>query len=214
MNKTIVISNVKGGSGKSTLCMSLAAYAESIGKSVIVVDGDATGVTKFWADRRASDNVKVYHLPSNLDISHELDKIRKKNSDSLILVDCGGFDNIAMRSAVGCEATDLVVITSKCSTIDLFVARPFLMETVEFLKDKATRIVGCFMENDALPSKAKKILEAKEAMQGFGVTPINNFTVKRDAYRDHFLHGGDALVDPKAKAEIQKIFEELLEVMA
>ena len=40
MAKIIVISNGKGGTGKSTLCMQFANYLTSIGKAVAVLDAD------------------------------------------------------------------------------------------------------------------------------------------------------------------------------
>ncbi|HIF9315441.1 TPA: AAA family ATPase [Photobacterium damselae] len=213
MNKLVVVCNAKGGSGKSTLCISLSAYAESVNQRVILVDGDPTGVSKWWCERRGSDNVTAIHLPSDKDISFELAKIKKKNQDALIIVDCGGFDNIAMRTAVAADVTDLVVITTKCSPIDLLVARPFIVEALNYLGERAGKVVGVMMESDALPSMTPKILEAKAALSGFGVTVLNNFTVKRDAYRNSFLKGGDALKDPKAKAEISAIYNEIMQKM-
>ncbi|MEZ8363226.1 hypothetical protein AB6C40_23435 [Vibrio splendidus] len=91
--------------------------------------------------------------------------------------------------------------------------RPFVIEAANHLSGSDTTIVGCFMENDALPSKASKILEAKKAMSGFGIKVLDNYTVKRDAYRDNYLKGGDALSDPKARKELEAIYNEIKEVL-
>ena len=49
MSKVIGIMSFKGGVGKSVSAINLAAGLHSLGKSVIVVDGNFSFLSAFWA---------------------------------------------------------------------------------------------------------------------------------------------------------------------
>ncbi|MGF1871992.1 ParA family protein [Photobacterium indicum] len=204
MNKLIVVGNTKGGCGKSTLVMSLAAEAAVRNQNVIIVDADPTSVLKFWCSVRGLECV---HIASTLNISDILSDLKLNNPDAIILVDTGGFDSKAARSAITAKCTDIVIFPVKTSPVDLFVTRLFLKEALPYLKH--VKSVGVIMEADHLQSSTPEILAAKDLLRKFGVTPLNFFTVKRKEYRKNFMKGGDHLVNEKAKLEVAAIYDEL-----
>ena len=214
MNKLIVIGTVKGGAGKTTLLTHLAALAERKGQQVLIVDCDPTGASKIWCGLRKSKNIDVLHYGADKDLSRQLEILRDQYQDRLILVDCGGFDSRAMRTSVTSSVTDMVIIPSKTSALDLVVARPFILETVKALSGKRAVLRGCMSEADARPNMAGKILAAKGVFEQFGVTTLDCFVYRREAYKDYFLQGGDALShDKKALNDIELIWNEIKELL-
>lgn len=55
MSLTIAVTNLKGGAGKSTLSVNLAACLHHAGHQVLIVDSDSQGTCRNWASRAADD---------------------------------------------------------------------------------------------------------------------------------------------------------------
>ena len=93
MAKIIVISNSKGGTGKSTLCMQFANYLVSQGKKVIILDCDEGQSVmelrqiELRQDPGATLPWEVYNATSN---SRSFVERAKAMEDVYILVDCPG----------------------------------------------------------------------------------------------------------------------------
>lgn len=63
MGKIIAVANQKGGVGKSTTVVNVAAYLGSRGKKVLCIDSDPQGnATTGFGIRKKSANVNTYHL--------------------------------------------------------------------------------------------------------------------------------------------------------
>ena len=214
MNQVIVIANKKGGSGKSTLFQNLIALLLEKGKSVLAIDIDPTGISTFWSKQRAEkfneSNFTYKNYPSTTSIERELTIIKDKKEFDYIIIDSAGFDSIAMRSAIMSEP-NLLLIPSKSTQLDLFVSRSFISEVNNYLNsvNSKTIIRTVLMECDALPSQATIIIDCKEALKKFGASSLNNFTVRRNAYKFGFLTGDSALHDKKARYEISGILNEI-----
>lgn len=93
MAKIIVISNSKGGTGKSTLCMQFANYLASQGKKVIILDCDEGQSVmelrqiELRQDPGATLPWEVYNATSN---SRSFVERARTMDDVYILVDCPG----------------------------------------------------------------------------------------------------------------------------
>ncbi|MCD9492595.1 AAA family ATPase [Photobacterium phosphoreum] len=204
MNKLIVVGNTKGGCGKSTLVMSLAAEASRRDNKVVIVDADPTSVLKYWCSVRG---VECIHVASTLNISSLLIELKTKHQTALIIVDTGGFDSKAARSAITAKCVDIVIFPVKTSPLDLFVTRQFLKEALPYLNH--VKPLGVIMEADHLQNATGDILAAKDLLRNFGVEPLKNFTIKRKVYRENFMKGGDHLKNEKARNEVAAIYDEL-----
>ena len=96
MAKIIVISNSKGGTGKSTLCMQFANYLVAQGKSVAVLDcdeGQSVMELRQMELRQSQDATlpwEVYNATSN---SRSFVERARAMKDVYILVDCPGSQN-------------------------------------------------------------------------------------------------------------------------
>lgn len=93
MAKIIVISNSKGGTGKSTLCMQFANYLVAQGKKVVVLDCDEGQSVMEFRQMEVRQNQsaelpwEVYNATSN---SHSFVERTRAMGDVYILVDCPG----------------------------------------------------------------------------------------------------------------------------
>ena len=94
MAKIIVISNGKGGTGKSTLCMQFANYLTSIGKSVAVLDADEgqtiVDLREVEVKQRPDTPLpwKVWNAAENAQAF--VDRAKQMGDDTYVLVDCPG----------------------------------------------------------------------------------------------------------------------------
>ena len=89
MAKVIAFSNQKGGVGKTTTCVNLAAYVAKAGKKVLVADmdpqGNASSALGFFERK---DKKSVYEVLVG-DLS-ALDAVKKTECDGLYVITSSG----------------------------------------------------------------------------------------------------------------------------
>lgn len=111
MSTTIVIGNLKGGTGKTNTAMHLAIGATAAGLRVHVIDGDARSQSAYdWAKLANKSGeplpFEVERFPHE-DIDEHIEKLRDQYD--LVLVDSGGSDHDYLEAAV--RAADGVLVT-------------------------------------------------------------------------------------------------------
>lgn len=121
----IMVLNSKGGSGKSTIATSLAAYYANRDEKVALVDCDRQGSSLEWLDRRPADRPKITGVAG-------FDKGFRsvpRNAD-VVIID----------APAGCHGTDLasllrhaetVVMPVLPSTIDISASTKFISDLRE-----------------------------------------------------------------------------------
>ena len=112
----------KGGAGKTTLALNVAAHAVQAGRRVTVLDCDPNCSAVVWADLRAGDAPEVRYCPY-LRLDREIERARVKGSD-LILIDTPmGADG---GPVAGARHAQLVVVPCRQSLFDLTAIRASL----------------------------------------------------------------------------------------
>ncbi|MDQ6995211.1 MAG: ParA family protein, partial [Mariprofundaceae bacterium] len=114
--RVLTLMNQKGGVGKTTLALSLAARWHLAGFSVAVIDCDPQGSSVFWKKQQVENSpllgIKVYAvtLPSKIRSCRNLDV-------DYIILDTPGTDKSTVRAAI--HASDALIIPVQPSAVDV-----------------------------------------------------------------------------------------------
>ena len=128
MAKIIVVSNSKGGTGKSTMCMQFANYLTSMGKKVAVLDADE-GQT--IVDLRISEQKQHPETPLLWKVWNAADNAQafmdraKDMDDTYVIVDCPGSLNKNLLPFF--KAANAIVIPFRYDDV-------VIMRTMKFVK--------------------------------------------------------------------------------
>ena len=104
--KAITFVTQKGGSGKSTLCISLAVAAQERGLSVCILEMDRQATISDWLDHRTVDGPEVAQIDAT-QIDAVMGKLRESSYD-YVFIDTPGVDSTGTLSAI--RAADLCII--------------------------------------------------------------------------------------------------------
>ncbi len=101
VNLVIVVGGTKGGTGKTTLAINLAALHALKGNEVLLVDADRQGSAALWAGWRDDENIEprvpcVQKRGTGLD--REIRQFAAKYG--AVFVDAGGYDSNELRQAM------------------------------------------------------------------------------------------------------------------
>ena len=184
--KVISLINQKGGVGKTTLGLSLAARWHLSGKSVAIIDADPQKSAVFWKGQQSPDSrllgIDVYaaSLPSEIRSSRDL-KV------DYLIVDTPGTDQMMTRSAV--NISDAILIPVQPSSFDVRASAPSVQAALATGKPTAY-VVNRFVHQSQLgrevmtslrKTPARLILKAMGQYQAFsrsageGETPTTMF---------------------------------------
>jgi chromosome partitioning protein len=121
----------KGGTGKSSLAVSLAVAAEEAGLSAAILDLDPQGTASAWFDRRKAATPAVA-ATSAMSLFGRVRDLERAGHD-LVIIDTPGADNsaveVAMREASFC------LIPVRPSIADIEAAKP----TLRYLENREKR---------------------------------------------------------------------------
>ena len=112
MSKIVTFANVKGGSGKSTLCVNIAAMLVKLNRSVCVIDSDPQQSTYDWIINTKDPLLSQVNCRdvSNLEALSEID-------DEFILIDTQG--NLNKELADFLKISSLVLVPCRVSRDDI-----------------------------------------------------------------------------------------------
>jgi chromosome partitioning protein len=108
----IVVSNVKGGVGKTTTAVYLAAVAGQRGRGpVVLVDADPQGSTAEWFDADPFDGVELVEGPSVRTVGKAMNQ-----EDGIVVVDTPPGEGTVVQAALG--RADAVVIPTRAGGVE------------------------------------------------------------------------------------------------
>ncbi len=209
----ILVGGEKGGSGKSCLAQNLAVYFARDKKAIVLmVDCDPQRTTSDWIQARNTDPslpaincIQLYGKIRN-------DLLSLVQHYDYVIVDCGGQDNLALRAAMSVADHVLIPLRPKRRDLKTVLHMEDMLSTCKMVNPK---MLASFVitQCPALPTQAKRILEAKEVCESYGINVLNAVTFNRNIYDDSEEKGSSVVeVDPEGKAaqEIVAIAEEVL----
>ena len=197
--KVIAIVAQKGGTGKTTMAVSLAVAAEHSGYAAAIVDLDPQASAANWSDRRAAETPVVVSTQASR-LAHVLEAAKGKAD--LVLVDTPPRAEQAAISAV--SLADLVVIPCRPAILDLETIRT-TVDLVRYAGDKPIIVVL-----NAVPARGQKGQQATEVLQSMGPDVCPAAFGSRVAFAHAVAAGLSAEeYDPRGKAgtEIRQVYK-------
>ena len=184
----IAIIGQKGGTGKTTVAVGLAAVAAEAGQSVALLDLDPQTNAANWKDRREAENPAV--LPTPLGRLKQALKVCAENEADIVIIDTPGkSDSTAIAAA---KVANVVLVPT--------AAQVFEIETLQSVRElirMADNPLAFVVINEMHPAATNLAEQAKAIVgqaSGMKVCPVH--LCARDIY-------GSAPAEGKAPNEIE-----------
>ena len=195
---TIAIVAQKGGAGKTTLAINLAAAAERAGELALIIDTDPQASACEWATWRKGRSPEVIDsAPPRL--AAKISQAQNQGA-TFIVIDTPPHADLAASKAV--EAADMVLIPCRPSAFDLAAIRT-TGQLVKLLGKPAALVFT------AGPARAPKIYaDATALVESFGINVCPYIIADRAAFR-HASAAGQTVFEfepeGRAAAEITAV---------
>ncbi|MBW8186511.1 AAA family ATPase [Shewanella nanhaiensis] len=211
----ILVGGEKGGAGKSCLAQNVAVHiTRKFQANVLMVDCDPQRTTSDWIQARNEDPelptincIQLYGKIRN-------DLLSQDERFDYVIVDCGGQDNLAMRAAMSVATYVILPLRPKRRDLKTLPHMEDMLSTCKMVNPKMVATI-IMTQCPSLPSQYKRILEAKEVVQSFGLRVLNSVTFSRNIYDDSEEQGASVMeIEPEGKAamEIVAIADEIFAI--
>ena len=207
MASVLVVATSKGGTGKTTIAASLAAYWRSDGKRVAMLDTDPNQAATRWFRKGSSyDNVEAQATSDEHAIIGAVQDLSERAD--IVIVDTAGFGNQSMIYAVG--IADLVLIPVMADEASLFEASK--MKKVIQSASALTRREIAFRTVLNRVKRATVVRHTERQLEALGLNPVDARIGDRAVFQEASYHGSSPQeLAPKATAsmEIRRLAREL-----
>lgn len=196
----IVLGNLKGGVGKTTLAQTLACFLEGEGKRVCLVDADPQGTSRQWAERAAELGravPRVVNLGGAKAMHRELAQMRAEWD--VVVVDCPPRLGAETRAAMA--IADLVLLPVSPGVADLWA----LQDTLVLLEE--ARAFNSGLEVRAVLNRFDTTLMARgiaASLGAVGVEALASRMTARVTFSEAMADGRSVLgYAPESKAAFE-----------
>jgi chromosome partitioning protein len=124
----IVVANLKGGVGKTTTTVYLAAAAAERGHDVLLIDADRQASAAEWLEERPIDGVEVLEAPSERTLTRAMTR-----HEGVAVIDTPPGDERLVRAAI--EGADAIVIPTRAGGVEY----PRVAATLEMIPSRTPR---------------------------------------------------------------------------
>jgi chromosome partitioning protein len=196
--QTLTLLSQKGGSGKTTLAIHLAAEASRRGLRTLLIDLDPQASAARWADRRGDrpPDVSSEH-PGRIEAV--IADAARRGYQLAVLDTAPHADQAALQAA---RIADLVLIPCRPSILDLDAVQATL-DLCHLAKRRALVVIN------AAPVRSRVVADARTAIERLHGTVADAVMHERVALR-HALVAGDVAAeyepDGPAAAEVEALF--------
>lgn len=208
----VTTGSLKGGVGKSTVTVNVAAELCRLGHKVIVVDADPIATTSRWIgdrEERSPDHALVPGIQKRGNLRQTL--LELDSTYAYVLVDVGGYDSPEMRTAA--TTSDQLIVPMKPSPPDLDILPEFVDLINQFHDFNPELLVRGLFTQAPTHATSRKVGDAKSILADYPELPLFDTTLyQRAAYMD-VMPLGRGVVEwnsSKAKAEVQVLVQEMI----
>ncbi|NHO40473.1 ParA family partition ATPase [Acetobacter ghanensis] len=197
---TIAIISQKGGAGKTTLALHLAAAAEATGHTALVIDVDPQATASQWAAwRKDAPPVVIDSAPPRL--AAKIEQAMSQGAE-FIVIDTPPHADSAASAAV--EVADLVLIPCRPSAFDLAAIKT----TASLIKMRGKPAFVVFTAGS--PTAPRMYEEATQLVESYGLNACPHIIADRAVFRHAAAEGKTAMeIESKGKAadEVRRLYK-------
>ena len=203
--KTIALVTQKGGTGKSSIAVSLAVAAAEAGQSSYVLDLDPQGTSKNWFERREAETPQVAAIDAN-QVERALSALRQQGL-GLVIIDTAGVD--APATILAMQAADLCLIPARPSIADIEATRATVASLTKLGKPFA------FVLNQCPAGRSIRTSDAYRVLSLGGVVASTTLATRTDHIDALATGQGVTERDPhgKAASEVRELLQWLMNKM-
>lgn len=197
---TIAIISQKGGAGKTTIAVHLAAAAELAGHAALVIDTDQQATASQWGAWRKDRPPEVIDSPPPR-LRAKVDQARAQGAE-FIVIDTPPHADSAATAAM--EIADLILIPCRPSAFDLAAIQTTARLVLMFRKPAFVVFTA------GSPNAPRLYVDAAEAAEGFGLATSPHHISDRAAFRHATAEGRTVMeLEPNGRAadEINQLYK-------
>jgi chromosome partitioning protein len=196
----IAVISQKGGAGKTTIAVHLAAAAELAGHPSLIIDTDPQATASQWAAWRKDQPPEVIDSPPPR-LAAKIEQAQQQGA-SFIVIDTPPHADSAASAAM--QIADLILIPCRPSAFDLAAIQTTARLVTMFRKPAYVVFTA------GSPNAPRLYIDAAEAAEGFGLAVSPHHIADRAAFRHATADGRTVMeVEPNGKAadEINQLYK-------
>ncbi len=208
---TIAFCNLKGGAGKTTLAVNVAAALHRDGKRSVLVDADPQGSATAWAARAAELEREGPPCIAVASQALRRDLPRLLKGFDVALVD--GPARLGPETRAAMLIADLVVVPITPGAVDLWAAAE-TARVLEDARDLRPELRAVILLNRAMRTVLSRTTQT--AIVNLGITPLEAFVSARVAFGEAMLMGlgvVDHAPSSEGAFEIRRVTKALLQAV-
>lgn len=217
MANIISLVNNKGGVGKTTIAVLLAAALAKLGYSVLVADLDPQGSACKWRNQAVDEDsfpVRIVDLSQFTTSAHRELRTWAQSFD-IVIADCPGSKGADI-AELAVMVSNLVVIPTRQSLLDVLEVQ-HTIDTVATVGARFDRTIPSCIVLNQLQENTRLAKEAVGLLSSLNSPLLESKLHLRQAYMQSMVNGGTAESVPdgqKAVEEVSALAAEVLQVLS